>query len=120
MPYTINTFITVAIGAWILHIILGWWQISCFNKAFAHLCKQGKVGVGRTQGRFKPKVIIAVAFNENNLVVDAIMMRGFTIFSRPKSINILNGLLLEKIVPTEIFPNDKLAQEALSAAIKPS
>lgn len=117
MSYTINTFIAIAIIAWILQILLGWRQITCFNKAFTALCKLGKVGVGRTQGRFKPKVIVAVAVNEHNLVVGAIIMRGISVFSRPKTINQLQGLCLTQIDPTVIFPKDKSSREALSAAI---
>lgn len=118
MQDTTNTLIFLAITAWILQIGLGWWQVSHFNKAFELLCKQGNVGVGRTKGRFKPKVVIAVAFDKNRRVVGSIIMKGLTIFSRPAGIIALQGLLHSEIDPTVIFPNDKHSQEALREAIR--
>jgi glucitol operon activator protein len=33
----------------------GGWQIHQFNRAFDALCQKGRVGVGRSGGRFKPR-----------------------------------------------------------------
>lgn len=118
MENTTNTLIFIAVGAWLLQIFLGWWQVSRFNKAFELLCKQGKVGIGRTKGRFKAKVVIAVAFDESHYVTDSIIMRGFTVFSRPQTIPALKGLHYDDIRPEVIFPTNRNAQEALSEAIQ--
>ncbi|MCW9733029.1 transcriptional regulator GutM [Avibacterium sp. 20-15] len=114
----INSLIIVAIIAWILQIILGWWQISQFNKAFEILCKQGNVGIGRTSGRFNPKVVIAIAFDHNHCVVNSIILKGVSVFSRPKPITNLTGLLHSEIDPEAIFPKDKSSQDALREAIR--
>ncbi|MFU2077832.1 MULTISPECIES: transcriptional regulator GutM [Avibacterium] len=113
-----SSLIIVAVVAWLLQILLGWWQISQFNQAFEKLCKLGNVGIGRTQGRFKPKVVIAIAFDHNQRVVDSIMLKGLTVFSRPKSITHLTGLLHSEIEPEAIFPKDKSSQQALREAIQ--
>lgn len=118
MQNTINVLITVAIIAWVLQIALGWWQINRFNREFALLCKQGNVGVGRSSGRFKPKVVVAIAFDPQKNVVDAIMMKGLTVFSRPRHITALIGLAYDDIVPERIFPQDTLSQEALREAMR--
>ncbi|OBX09808.1 XRE family transcriptional regulator [Gallibacterium salpingitidis] len=118
MQNVTNSLIIIAIIAWILQIVLGWWQVSQFNKEFEKLCKQGNVGIGRTKGRFKPKVVIAIAFDQNHRVVNSIILKGLTVFSRPKTITKLQGLLHSEIVPEAIFPNDKHSQEALKEAIK--
>ncbi|TCP96500.1 glucitol operon activator protein [Cricetibacter osteomyelitidis] len=114
---TINALIVIAVIAWILQIILGWWQITRFNKAFEQLCKLGKVGVGRTAGRFKPKVVIAVAFDKNQRVTGSLLMKGYTVFARPEQIPALLGLLHGEIIPAELFPNKPAYQEALAQAI---
>lgn len=113
-----NSLILIAVIAWLLQIILGWLQVNRFNKAFAMLAKQGKVGIGRTQGRFKAKVVIALAFDENLTVVDALIMQGFTVFSSPQPVPALIGLSHQQIQPQQIFPNNKNAQDALAQAIQ--
>ncbi len=118
MQNATNTLILIAVTAWLLQIALGWWQVSRFNRAFELLCKQGNVGIGRSHGRFKAKVVIAVAFDENRRVADSIIMKGFTVFSRPQSVTELQGLHYDEIDPKAIFPTNKNAQEALSEAIR--
>ena len=51
----VSALITVAVIAWCAQLALGGWQISRFNRAFDTLCQQGRVGVGRSSGRFKPR-----------------------------------------------------------------
>ncbi|TDQ57662.1 glucitol operon activator protein [Mesocricetibacter intestinalis] len=118
MQNTTNTLILLAAVAWGLQILFGWLQVNRFNKAFDLLCKQGKVGIGRTKGRFKAKVVIAVAFDENQYVVDSLIMKGYTVFSRPQKITILQGLHYSEITPEKIFPTDKNAREALAEALQ--
>lgn len=48
----VSTLITVAVIAWCAQLALGGWQISRFNRAFDKLSQQGRVGVGRSGGRF--------------------------------------------------------------------
>ena len=118
MQNATNVLILLAVVAWVLQIALGWWQVNRFNQAFMLLSKQGRVGIGRTKGRFKAKVVIALAFNENRYVVNNIVMKGWTVFSKPQSLPVLNGLHYDEIYPEAIFPSDKNAQEALTEAIQ--
>lgn len=76
------------------------------------------MGIGRTQGRFKPKVVVAIAFDNHHRVVDSIVLKGLTVFSRPKPITNLTGLLHSEIEPEAIFPKDKSSQQALREAIQ--
>lgn len=57
----VSALITVAVIARCAQLALGGWQISRFNRAFDTLCQQGRVGVGRSSGRFKPRVVVAIA-----------------------------------------------------------
>lgn len=73
--------ITVAVIAWCAQLALGGWQIFCFNCAFDTLCQQGWVGVGRFSGRFKLRVVVAIALDDQQRIVDTLFMKGLTIFA---------------------------------------
>ncbi|WP_312828263.1 transcriptional regulator GutM, partial [Escherichia coli] len=76
--------------------------------------QKGRVGVGRSGGRFKPRVVVAVALDENNMVCDSLIMRGVTVFARPTKIQAIDGISLHELQPDVIFPHDSLCQNALS------
>lgn len=114
----VSALITVAAIAWLSQLALGGWQIRQFNQAFDALCQRGRVGIGRSGGRFKPRVVLAVAFDKQDRVCDTLLMRGITVFARPAKINHLIGLKREELEPDVIFPHDPGCQNALSLALK--
>ncbi len=113
----ITLLITFAIIMWLLQSILGWLQIRAFNQAFLEISKKGKITVGRNSGRFNPKSVIVLAFNEEKKVVDSLHMKGFSVFARPQKLVDVIGLPLDQIIPEKIFPTDKRSQFALKVAI---
>ncbi|WP_434583360.1 transcriptional regulator GutM [Klebsiella sp. R390] len=115
----VSALITVAAIAWITQLAFGGWQIRQFNRAFDQLCQQGRVGVGRSSGRFKPRAIVAIAFDEHDRVRDTLLMKGLTVFARPTKIPAINGQYREELRPDMIFPQDSLCRNALSLALKP-
>lgn len=114
----ISAFITLAIIAWCVHLVLGGWQIYHFNRAFNKLCQSGKVGVGRSGGRFKPRVVVAIALDEQLHVADSLLMKGLTVFATPTKITAIMGKHIDELQPDVIFPHDPLLQNALSLALK--
>lgn len=114
----VSALITVAAIAWLSQLVLGGWQIRQFNRAFDALCQCGRVGVGRSGGRFKPRVVLAVAFDKQDCVCDTLLMRGITVFARPAKIDQLIGVKREELEPDVIFPHDPACQNALSLALK--
>ncbi|MFO5539562.1 transcriptional regulator GutM, partial [Klebsiella pneumoniae] len=54
----VTALIIVAAIAWLTQLAFGGWQIRRFNRAFDCLCQQGRVGVGRSAGRFQPRAIV--------------------------------------------------------------
>ncbi len=98
-------------------LALGGWQISRFNRAFDTLCQQGRVGVGRSSGRFKPRVVVAIALDDQQRIVDTLFMKGLTVFARPQKIPAITGMHAGDLQPDVIFPHDPLSQNALSLAL---
>ncbi|MED9589377.1 transcriptional regulator GutM [Escherichia marmotae] len=129
----VSALITVAVIAWCTQLALGGWQISRFNRAFDALCQQGRVGVGRafdalcqqgrvgvgrSSGRFKPRVVVAIALDDQQRIVDTLFMKGLTVFARPQKIPAITGMHSADLRPDVIFPHDPLSQNALSLALK--
>ncbi|WP_392561490.1 transcriptional regulator GutM [Orbus sturtevantii] len=113
-----TALIVSALIAWILQIGLGWLQVKRFNHAFISMRKGSYIGIGRnSNGRFKPRVLIALSFDEHQNVVDSLLMRGLTVFSLPKKINILHGMHLSQINPEAVFPQQLSCQNALMTAL---
>lgn len=104
--------------AWVAQIALGWWQLQRFNRAFDELCQLGAVGVGRSGGRFKPRVVLALAFDKEDKVRAGFLLRGLTIFASPEPLTQLNGLGRQELMQGVIFPQDPNIQTALSLAIE--
>ncbi|WP_061796542.1 transcriptional regulator GutM [Serratia ficaria] len=114
-----QALILFAVLAWLLQIALGWWQLRRFNRAFDRLCRLGAVGMGRSGGRFRPRVVLALAFDADRRVCGSMLMRGLTIFARPQPLAHLHGLHQRDLRPDVIFPEDRACRSALSLAIAP-
>lgn len=115
---TTSTLIILAMMVWCLQIALSWIQIKRFNQAFSAMQKGRYLGVGRSKtGRFKPRVLIALSLDENQIVIDSVLMKGLTVFALPKAIPELHGLALSQIDPQHIFPNQMACQSALCSAL---
>lgn len=114
----VSALITVAVIAWCAQLALGGWQISRFNRAFDTLCQQGRVGVGRSSGRFKPRVVVVIALDDQQRIVDTLFMKGLTVFARPQKIPAITGMYAGDLQPDVIFRHDPLSQNALSLALK--
>lgn len=113
-----TTLIVLAFIAWCTQIVFSWVQIRRFNQAFLAMKKGTYLGVGRSQTkRFKPRVLIALSLDENQVVIDSVIMKGITVFALPKPMSDLHGLSITQIDPIQYFPNDLASQSALRVAL---
>ncbi|MEY8769412.1 transcriptional regulator GutM [Erwinia sp. ACCC 02193] len=113
----VNSLICVAALAWTTQIVLGWLQINRFNRALALLSECGRVRIGRSAGRFKPRVVLALAIGDEGRITGNFVIKGLTVFANPYSEERLTGAMLDDIRPEVIFPANKSLQEALALAI---
>lgn len=67
-------------------------------------CVRRDASASGVPGRFKPRVVVAVALDEHNRVSDSLIMRGVTVFARPTKIQAINGISLHELQPDVIFP----------------
>lgn len=113
-----NTLIVMALFAWCTQIILSWLQIRRFNHAFSSMKRSRYLGVGRSKNKhFKPRVLIALSLDENQIVIDSVIMKGITVFAKPKPISQLHGLSVLDIIPEKVFPSEPSSQSALIVAL---
>ena len=110
---TTTALLTLAIAAWLAQIVLGYWQISRFNLAR----DSAYLGVGRSNGRFTPKVLIILALDSEQRVRDSILMQGLTIFAAPQKLTQLHGMKFSDIDPAAVFPQRPRHQQALASAL---
>lgn len=113
----VNTLICLAGVAWLGQIVLGWLQIRHFNQALADLADNGSISIGRSAGRFKPRVVVVLSLDDDMRITGNFMMKGLTVFSRPRAERALTGKLLSEIRPEIMFPRNKSVQQALALAI---
>lgn len=99
-----------------IQIVLGYLQIRSFNRMLQSMTHQGKVKIGRTQSRWKPRTVLVLVEDEDQHVVDAQVMKGISVFARPKTLDQLIGQSLP-IPESLIFQLDSNVQEALNVAI---
>jgi glucitol operon activator protein len=72
----------LAAAAWILQGVLVYFQIKNFQSKLNEMRTKGKVGVGTVKGRFGKGVILMLCINDENLITDAQIMSGTTVFAR--------------------------------------
>ncbi|MEN4582727.1 transcriptional regulator GutM [Pantoea agglomerans] len=113
----VNALICAAAIAWTAQIGLGLLQINRFNQALAVLSNDGHVRIGRSAGRFKPRVILAMSVSDDGRVTGNFVMMGLTVFARPYTETALCNKVLSEIQPEVIFSANKSLCEALSLAI---
>lgn len=109
--------IIVAIIAWGLQILLGFFQVRAFNRHLQQVAEHGAVKIGRTQSRWKARTVVLFALNDENIIQDARVMKGLSVFSRPKKLEKLIGLQapLNSAVTDSL---DKSLQEAINIAFE--
>ncbi len=105
-----------AASAWIMQIVLGYLQIRAFNRMLQSMAKKGQVKIGRTQSRWKSRTVVVLVQDDSNHIVDAKVMKGISVFARPKALSLLIGQTtkISHALMSQFEPN---VQEALNVAI---
>jgi glucitol operon activator protein len=79
----ITTLIIIATAAWVLQIFLGFFQIRNYNNLISTLSTEGKLIIGKTKNKYKPKTVVTIVLDDDMRIKNAYTFRGITVFARP-------------------------------------
>lgn len=75
----------------------------------------GYMGVGITQGQFKPKKVLILIVDEKNIILDCKVLNGLSVFSKFKSLSEFKNMNYKEL-PKELLEKKKY-KETLKQAI---
>ncbi len=64
----VTTLITVAAIAWLTQLAFGGWQFAASIALLIAFASRGRVGVGRSSGRFKPRARLSLSPSMKTIV----------------------------------------------------
>ena len=114
----VSALITVAVIAWCAQLALGGWQISRLTVPSTHYANKGALAWDVPSGRFKPRVVVAIALDDQQRIVDTLFYERTDRLRPTAKIPAITGMHAGDLQPDVIFPHDPLSQNALSLALK--
>lgn len=86
------------VAGWIVQMLLTYRQTATFNRAVRDLNRQGTVAVGTGGTRYRGgRVFVAIAGDDQDHVVRAVALSGWTTFARPQTLPAVSGLALSRL-----------------------
>lgn len=105
---------------WALQLVLAYMQAKRFQADLRALRKLGTVAVGMGGRRYRGgRAFVALSADKNLLVVDGLVLRGFTVFAKSKTLNEYKGFSLDDIISgNRVGVNDpnKVREAAIMSA----
>lgn len=91
-------------GAWVFQLYLTYQQSMRFNDTLMPLRRQGRTAIGLGGKKFfGGRALVAIA-HQGDTVVDARVMKGYTVFARPKPFPEIVGLSLTRLAGDDPVP----------------
>ena len=82
---TMTVLIAAVVAGWVVQLVLAYRQSMAFNRAVRALRTYGTVSVGVAGRRYRGgRQYVAIAADERGQVRNALTLRGFTTFARPR------------------------------------
>jgi glucitol operon activator protein len=82
---TMAVLIIAVVAGWVVQLVLAYRQSMAFNDACRTLRRQGLVSVGVAGRRYRGgRQYVAIVADERGRVRNALTLRGFTTFARPR------------------------------------
>ncbi len=98
MTYLTKLFVIIAF-MWASQLALAYMQAKNFQKDIKRLRKMGMVATGMGGKRYRGgRAFVALAADENNIVQDGLVLRGFTVFTKSKPLPKYKGFSLDEII----------------------
>ncbi|MDT2754059.1 transcriptional regulator GutM [Enterococcus pseudoavium] len=109
----------IAIGAYILQIILGMKQIKNFNAVYIRMKRKGKVAIGRRPGKIASGTILLLGVSPDGIIEEAEMMQGISVIARFKARPQFIGMDIHQLLEAPMLAKEnKLTRQAAANAQK--
>ncbi len=90
--------IAAVVAGWMVQLYLTYQQSAAFNRAVTALRKQGTVSVGAGGRRYRGgRAFVAIAVNDQDVVVDALTLQGLTTFARARPLAQARGQRVRRL-----------------------
>jgi DNA-binding transcriptional regulator of glucitol operon len=111
--------IAAIVAGWMVQMYLTYQQSMAFNRQVLALRRQGTVSVGVAGKRYRGgRAFVAIAFDDDGIVRDAVALTGWTTFARGRQVPALVGLSTGRILGPEPVPGLRTNQhEAARQAV---
>lgn len=115
MPTTWILVLAAVVAGWVVQLVLAYRQSAAFNHAVRDLRPHGTVSVGAAGRRYRGgRAFVALAVDDHAIVRDALVLRGFTTFARPRPAPALLGVKVNQVAGDREIPT--LARQVREAA----
>jgi len=95
---TAMLLIGAVVAGWMVQTYLTYRQSMAFNRQVAGLRSRGTISVGVGGNRYRGgRAFVAIVVDDRGIVRDAVVLSGWTTFSRGRSLPALQGVRLNKI-----------------------
>ena len=95
----LTRILLVIAAMWACQLALAYLQAKRFQSDLRALRKLGTVAVGMGGRRYRGgRAFVALSADENQIVVDGLVLRGFTVFAKSKSLDEYKGFSLDDII----------------------
>lgn len=105
---------------WVLQLILAVHQMRRFYKRFGELRRLGRTAMGIGGSTYRGRAYALIASDSRGRVVAAEVMRGFTVFARPRPLTAVTGWSLRAVSagpPSELPMNSRRALMAAATTL---
>lgn len=114
----VSVWVIVAVlaGAWFLQLVLSSWQMKRFYNRLHELRKYGSTATGMAGSQWRRRVYGIIAVDEQDRVVKAEVLKGWTIFAAPKPEPRLEGATVQDILDGDVAGISKKELKAFQQA----
>ncbi len=118
MTYLTKLLLVIA-AMWASQLALAYLQAKKFQADLRSLRQYGTVAIGMGGRRYRGgRAFVALAADENGMIVTGLVLRGLTVFAKSKPLNTYNGFSLTDIISGTrvVLGEPKKVQEATQMA----
>ncbi len=107
----VMVIVALAVG-WVIQMSLAYRQANVFQRQVRSLRARGPTATGRSGSRLRGIVYCTIAVDDDGRVAGAELLRGYTVFARPRTFPELVGCPLGDLVARDSSITDRATADA--------